>query len=72
MKLKSSKSINIIWACFGKNIYLFLDRIKKLLNFWQIPPTNRGLGPKINKNLLKGDIKMFPNVVLFKNRISPR
>ncbi len=70
MKLKSSKLINIIWDCFGKKIYLILDRMKTFLHFRQIPPANRGIGTNIEKNLPKRDIKMFPNVVLIKNRIS--
>ena len=70
MKYKIIKLINIIRDGFGKNIYLFLDGIKNLLHFRQIPSMNRGIGTKIGKILLKGDIKMFPNAILFKNRIS--
>ncbi len=60
-----------MWDCFGKNIYLFLDRIKKLLHFREIPQMNGGIGTKIEKNLCTGDIKMVPNDVLFKATSSP-
>ncbi len=41
-----------------------------MLHFRQIPPRKRGIGTNIEKNLLKGDIKMVPIVALFKNGIS--
>ncbi len=70
MRYKIRKLINHIRDCFGKNIYLFLDGIKNSPHFSQIPSMNRGIGTNIGKILLKGHIKMFPNAILFKNRIS--
>ncbi len=55
---------------FWQNFLLAFREDEKIAPFQTNPPANRGIGTKFEKNLPKRDIKMFPNVVLFKNRIA--